>query len=69
MVFFVGKRCKAETLRALYTSNNVSRRAAHGVANVLLDHTSDMTPHPVLLADCTLHATPTSLVGPWRMCH
>ncbi|KAK5947735.1 hypothetical protein OHC33_011251, partial [Knufia fluminis] len=69
LVFFVGKRCKAETLRALYTSNNVSRRAAHGVANVLLDHTSDMAPHPVLLADCTPDATPTSLVGSWSMCH
>lgn len=69
VVFFIGKRGKAIALREIYTSNNVSRRQAHGIANLLADvrtHTSD---HPILFADCTPGAPCSSLLGTWGACH
>jgi len=69
LVFFVGKRFKTVVLRDLYTSNNITRRKAHGIANLLVDFGSDTSRCPVLLADCTPGAACTSLIGPWSACH
>ncbi|KAK5070406.1 hypothetical protein LTR64_000077 [Lithohypha guttulata] len=51
---------KTMTLSKLYPQNNTTRRSAHGVANLILDHSTEDHPHPVLIADCTYAAPRTT---------
>ena len=69
LIFFVGKSRKAQTLKTMFTENNLSRRRSHRIANLFLDFASDQHDHPVLIADCTLNATSAHSFGPWHGCH
>jgi len=69
LVFFIGKRVKTVALRDIYTSNNVTRRRAHGLANLLVDVKTYTSDRPIIFADCTPGAPCTSLLGPWGACH
>lgn len=69
IVLFIGKRRKVAALRAIFPHNNVSRRAAHGVANLTVDTSTLASDHPLLLADSTPGAPCTNQIGSWNGCH
>lgn len=56
LLFFVGKHFKNMRLQEIHASNHITRRKAHGVANLLVDPDTQTSPHPLLFADCTPEA-------------
>lgn len=69
LLFFVGKNLKSMMLQDLHASNRVTRRGAHGIANLLVDPDTRALSHPLLVADCTPEAPCASPRDPWYRCH
>lgn len=66
-VLFMGRQQKSKIVKAMFPSNNFSRRRGHGLANLFLDYTS--TSQELLIADCTLGAAAANQFGHWTACH
>jgi hypothetical protein len=69
IIYFLGKRRKVSALQKIFTNNNITRRQAHGIANLHLDVTSCDTTYPLLFADCNPDALSLNGIGRWQGCH
>jgi hypothetical protein len=69
ILFCLGKGSKVLALQSMFPNNNITRRKAHGIANLHLDTTTAGSRYPLLFADYNPDAGFLNQIGQWNGCH